>query len=186
LLTLRRSLGALAALLLAALAGVTWGIHGFAERPAELTTARAAVSQASGRAAQPPEPASRSPRTAAPDERRWLAVLDALDRLRAQAYERDDPALLQRVYLPGRHLAADSAQLRALVTAGDAARGVRHRLGRLDVLGAWAGHVRLRVVQSLLPSQRIQRGRVVGVIPGTPESAVLADLVATPAGWRLA
>jgi hypothetical protein len=106
--------------------------------------------------------------------------------VRAEAYERGDAALLDQVYLPGRHLRADAAQLAALASVGDTARGVRHRLGPLDVLAASVDHVRLRVVQSLPPSQRLHAGRVAAVIPGTPATAVLVDLVATPTGWRLA
>jgi hypothetical protein len=124
--------------------------------------------------------------SAEPAERRWFAVLDRLDSVRAQAYERGDATLLDRVYLPGRHLRADTAQLAELTSAGDTARGVRHRLGPLKVLAASADRVRVRVAQSLPPAQRLHAGHVVAVIPGTPGTTVLADLIATPAGWRLA
>jgi hypothetical protein len=175
--TARRAVAAGIALLAAALLGVAWGSTGSAERGAS----PGAASDQPAAAASP----AVSPR-AEPAERRWLRVLAVLDGVRAQAYERGDPAVLDRVYLPGRHLRADSAQLAALASAGDTARGVRHRLTRLDVLAVSAGQVRLRVLQSLLPSTRLHRGRVVGVLPGAPPTTVLVDLVATSAGWRLA
>jgi hypothetical protein len=189
----RRAVAFAVALLLAILLGVSWGSAGLPEWPADLAAARdtaprhpAAVAP-TGRTPRPrTAPAARGPAPAESDERRWLAVLGALDRVRAQAYERGDAALLGEVYLPGRHLRADSAQLAVLTSAGDTVRGVRHRLGSLDVLVRSEDHVRLRVVQSLPPAQRLHGGRAVAVIPGTPASAVLVDLVATPAGWRLA
>jgi hypothetical protein len=170
----RRVAAAGIALLAAALVGVAWGSTGLTERPGAPPGQPAAAAGPAGSA------------RVEPAERRWLRVLAALDGVRAQAYERGDPGLLSRVYLPGRHLRADSAQLAVLVSAGDTARGVRHRLTRLEVLAASSGHIRLRVVQSLPRSQRLRGGRVVGALPGTPPTAVLVDLVATPAGWRLA
>jgi eukaryotic-like serine/threonine-protein kinase len=179
--SIRRGVVAGIALIAAALVGVAWGSAGSTERPVSLATA--------GAPSGPPTRADADPAGSSriePDQRRWLQVLAALDGVRAQAYERGDTRLLTRVYLPGRHLQADSAQLAALVSAGDTARGVRHQMTRLDVLAASKDRVRLRVTQSLRQSQQIHGGHVVGVIPGTTETAVLVDLVATAAGWRLA
>jgi hypothetical protein len=202
-----RAASAAAALLLAALVGVAWGSVQPAERSGDLAVSRPATSDATppiaaaaATAISPPTatsgptdlvPLGRGVRPR-PERRiqaaagRWLLVVAALDARRARAYERGDPALLAHVYVPGRHLSADVAQLRALISAGDTARGVRHWLGPARVLVTSTTHVRLRVVQSLPPSERLRHGRVVTAIPGTPPTAVLVDLVATPAGWRLA
>jgi hypothetical protein len=191
--SIRRTVGAAIALLLAMLLGMAWGSSGSAERPADLAAAHPApnpgrtAAAASSRAVPARSlPSTTRPPSVDPAARHWRAVLAALDGMRALAYERGDPALLQQVYVPGRHLRVDSARLHALVSAGDTARGVRHLLGPLDVLTASADHVRVRVVQSLPPSQRLHGGRPVAAIPGTPQTAVMVDLIATPAGWRLA
>jgi len=191
--SLRRGVGAVLALLLVVLAGRAWGSAGPAERSTDLVTVPAPGplgppdAPSAARPARPGAvPATTGTPPAEPAERRWVVVLDRLDSVRAQAYERGDAALLARVYLPGRHLRADTAQLAEFTSAGDTARGVRHRLGPLDVLAVSVDHVRVRVVQSLPPSQRLHAGHVVAVIPGTPATTVLADLVATRAGWRLA
>jgi hypothetical protein len=171
---------AVLALATSALLGLAWGSHAITAGSTGRSTGHAMPAGMASTAAPG------TPRTVEPDQRRWLPILADLDGVRAQAYEHGDPALLSRVYLPGRHLRADSARLAALVSVGDTARGVRHRLTRIDVLAASNDHVRLRVLQSLRPSQRLHAGQVVGVIPGAAETAILVDLVGTPAGWRLA
>jgi eukaryotic-like serine/threonine-protein kinase len=189
-----RGVGVAFALLSAALLGMAWAAEP-ADRHASLTTARPQVAGTPattsatdlalpGRAGpSAPEPTPPEP---TPPTRPWLRVLAALDGVRARAYERGEAKLLEQVYVPGQHLRADVAQLRALTATGETARGVRHRLGPAQVVAVSDSRVRLRVVQALLPSQRLRRGDVVAAIPGTPESVVLVDLVATPGGWRLA
>lgn len=126
------------------------------------------------------------PAAPADDRRRWTTVLDALDVLRAAAYERGDVALLAQVYAGGPHLTADARQLRTLTGAGVTVRGVRHRLAVLEVLGGAAHSVRLRVSQALPPSTRFRSGRPVGTEAGSPPREVVLGLVLTEYGWRLA
>jgi hypothetical protein len=116
---------------------------------------------------------------------RWLPVVDRLDVVRATAYERGDVAMLAQVWMSGWRLQADVAQLRALLSSGCTARGVRHRFDGVDVLAVYAQRVRLRVRQWLPASQRVRAGRVVGDFAGSPPTVVSLDLVATDAGWRL-
>jgi eukaryotic-like serine/threonine-protein kinase len=164
-------------LVLALVAGVAWGAAGPGDRPASVTGPGGPSAASAGQGAGG---GSRA------DARRWLGVLDRLDAARAGAYERGDARLLDRVYAAGPHLSADAARLRALVAAGYTARGVRHRFGAVTVLQADAKRVRLRVEQWLPPSRRMRDGRVAGEIPGTTPAVIVVDLVATPAGWRLA
>jgi len=177
----------------AVLAGLASSLAVPADQHADLTTA---LPQAAGTPAATPATDLALPGragTAAPglpvptgSIQRWLRVLAALDGMRAGAYERGEAKLLEQVYVPGQHLRTDAAQLRTLTAMGETARGVRHRLGPAQVVAVSGGRVRLRVVQSLLASQRMRGGDVVAAVAGTPETVVLVDLVATPGGWRLA
>ena len=135
--------------------------------------------------AAPGQVAQPAPTAAAQGTDRWLRVLDGLDAVRATAYERGDVALLARVWVSGARLRADAAQLRALLSTGCTARGVRHGFGGVTVLGVDAQRVRLRVTQWLPASQRLRAGRVVGEFAASPPATVPLDLVATDGGWRL-
>ncbi|HEX6447066.1 MAG TPA: hypothetical protein VF053_18365 [Streptosporangiales bacterium] len=78
---------------------------------------------------QPTAAVSTATPTPAPAPSGWLRRLDALDRVRAGAYARGDPAALRRVYVAGSSaLTADTATLRRYL-----AEGLRVRDMRLDV-----------------------------------------------------
>jgi hypothetical protein len=138
--------------------------------------------------AAPAGPGAATPLTSARPvpARDWLAVLDRLDAVRSRAYERGDPALLRKVYLPGSHLRADTAQLGRITATGETVRGVRHRLRLVAVESSVPGQVRLRVAQSLPVSLRLRSGHPLGPVPGRPESVIVVELTLSPDGWRLA
>jgi len=184
--SVRRGVGVGITLLLAALVGVAWGASGSGERPSDLASAQVASTPERARPTSTGRPTGRSGAGNGSAVQHWLTVLGRLDGVRALAYERGDATLLDDVYVPGRHLRVDSAQLRALASTGDSARGLLHRLGPLQVLAVSRDRVRLRAVQSLPRSQRLHRGHPAGTIPGSPQTTVFVELVATPAGWRLA
>lgn len=186
--------------LLAALAGVGLAFARPSDRPADVLArqptadpvraggrepVRSGPVPAAGRSSTrplPARPAAGPPRSAAA----WRALLDGLDAVRARAYDTGDIALLGRVYRAGAHLSSDAAQLRGIVAAGDRVRGVRHRLRVISIQTQTPAAVRLRVAQALRPSVRLHGGRVVGPVPGTPETVIPIDLVRLGGSWRLA
>jgi hypothetical protein len=117
----------------------------------------------------------------------WPAVLDALDRARADAFAAADATKLTGVYATGSPLlAADRRAVAALVAADRRARGVRHAFRRAVVTSADDRTVVLRVVDVLAAYEVVDAsGRVVTRTAPRAEAAFVVRLVRTPSGWRL-
>jgi eukaryotic-like serine/threonine-protein kinase len=201
--SVRRLLGVTAVVLLGALGGIGWaaaGSRGWPADPASHALAGAAVerdtpaprpaaavaSPGTGAAARTRSPVSDRDGPLSTSALSWLAVLQSLDALRARAYDLGDVGLLHHVYAAGEHLTADTRQLRSIVASGCTVRGVRHRLRQPAILAQTRDRVRLRVLQSLPASTRLQSGQVLERVAGTAEAAITVDLLRTPDGWRLA
>jgi hypothetical protein len=118
----------------------------------------------------------------------WPAVLDELDRARADAFAAADATKLTSVYATGSPLlAADRRAVAALVAADRRARGVRHAFRRAVVTSADDRTVVLRVVDVLAAYEVVDAsGRVVTRTAPRAEAAFVVRLVRTPSGWRLA
>jgi len=115
-------------------------------------------------------------------------VLDELDRVRARAFARADPALLARVYATGSGAGrTDAAALASLAASGRTATGVRHEVRRVQEEAAGVRRAELRVVDVLRPHVvRGADGQALQQRPGRGEAAHRVVLVRTAAGWRIA
>jgi hypothetical protein len=132
---------------------------------------------------------TRSPAApAAPAVPDWAAVLDRLDRARAEAFARGDANALDLVYAPGsRLLAADRAAIARLSAAGQRARGVRHTTHAVTVTSYGAASAVLQVVDVLSAYELVDRtGRVVQRTAPRAEATFVVRLVQAAGGWRLA
>lgn len=128
----------------------------------------------------------RPPRTA-PTSRPvdWGDELARLDDLRARAFARRDPALLGRVYVHGRLLAADTALLARIVPPGCVLRGVHTRYS-----GVHAARRGPRVVVEATATLTASRLSCHGVpregAPGVPATRLRLVLVPSGDGTRIA
>ena len=114
-----------------------------------------------------------------------LAELDRLDALRARAYAHRDPALLRRVYVPGRLLRADTSTLTRLVPPGCGLAGVRTHFVPVAVRSR-AGHDVVTVTATLGRSRLVCAGRQRGAAPGSSATRLTVELVPTASGLRIA
>jgi hypothetical protein len=133
------------------------------------------------------EAATRVPPRATPSAPNWQAVLDELDRTRADALAAADVAALSAVYAPGsRLLLADHETVQRLATAGQRATGVRHTLRQVVVTSQDARSAVLQVVDELSAYEVVDRAGVV-VSRGAARAAAtfVVRLVRTGGGWRL-
>lgn len=106
--------------------------------------------------------------TRVPARSGWRGRLDGLDRRRALAYARDDPAALRQVYVAGsRVLAADTATLRRYVADGLCVRGMRLEVTGLSVVRHSRRAAVLAVTDRLAGYDVVDaRGRLVRHEPG--------------------
>lgn len=117
----------------------------------------------------------------------WANVLDALDDRRQTAFERGDPGLLRRVYLPHTAvLAADRQTLRAYVRRGLEIDGVSLRLLSVRPVSRGPRRARLRVVDRLGPARVRAPGGQWRALPRDEPTERIIVLAWTPDGWRIA
>jgi hypothetical protein len=170
--------GALAALI--GCAGVAWASIGTAQQhPPALATSRPAPQVETTAQPSPPRPAA-APTARHPD---WLAELDRLDAVRARAFAERRPALLARVYPPGRLRAADVAALARLVPPGCGLAGVRTRYRQLHLVARDGGAV-ITVGATIAASRLSCPGRATRTAPGA-HARLRIVLAQTSAGVRI-
>lgn len=117
----------------------------------------------------------------------WTAVVTGLDRSRALAFGRSDPAALRQVYAPGSDLrAGDEEVLRSLQARRVVARGLAHRLLSVGVVSDRGERVELRVAEQLSAYALVgSRGDVVERHTAGPVQQVVMVLDRGAAGWRV-
>ncbi len=132
----------------------------------------------------PRDPAISDP--AAPD-RRPRALVEALTRARARAWNATDPGLLGTLDAPGSPaLAGDRRALRAARDAGLRYAGVGLAVTRARLLRRGPGRATISATVDA-GAYRVVRGRtVVESRPGRAGASVVLDLLWTPRGWRVA
>jgi hypothetical protein len=116
----------------------------------------------------------------------WRSILTRLSRLRARAWRRGQPRLLQRLYVAeATALRSDRLMLRRYVRRGLTVRGVQLAFGQLRVASRAHRVVHLRVVDQLQAAVAIGRdgGRV--HLPSDRPTRHLITLARTPRGWRI-
>jgi hypothetical protein len=180
-----------AGLLAALVAGLLWWGHGPGQpdHPADAPRPAPAGAPAAtgGHATREPAPVApvgaagpsravgvRTPQPAPPpaalDAVAARRVLAGLDAVRARAYVRRDPTLLDRVYASARLRRQDTAQLRAIVPAGCGLAGVHNRYRDVTVVARDADRVTLRARVVLHASRLLCSGRAAGrARAGRPE-----------------
>ncbi|WP_037362158.1 serine/threonine protein kinase [Nakamurella lactea] len=117
----------------------------------------------------------------------WSEVATSLDRARANALTRRDPALLNRVYTAGSSARkADAATISRLRDRGVRVSGAAHRILAVRLLADGAT-IRLEVTD-LLPSYQVldMQGAPIGVTPAREQGRRLLVLARTPDGFRIA
>lgn len=117
---------------------------------------------------------------------RWATVLTGFDLIRADAFERGRPDLLDRVYVPGSEILR--VDRRMLETYSD--RGIRIDDLRMSVLSAEPverspRRIRLEVLDRLLLTRVSLPDGSVRDLPRDQPSRHTIDLVLTEAGWRI-
>ena len=118
----------------------------------------------------------------------WRDRVRALDRARSVVFARGAAAGLRDVYAAGSSAAvADAAAVAALTTVGAVAPGVRHEVLGLRILSATPSRARLELTDRM-PGYRVldRRGKVLRAVPPRAARTFRLDLVASPAGWRIA
>jgi eukaryotic-like serine/threonine-protein kinase len=130
--------------------------------------------------ASTPSPSARAT-AGGPD---WPAQLASLDAVRAAAFATRDPALLRRVYLPGRLLETDVALLNQLVPAGCGLAGAHTSYTGVhaEVRG---DRVVVSVTATLRPSQLVCGGRTRATAAGAGPTRLQLVLERTSAGVRI-
>lgn len=119
--------------------------------------------------------------------RRWVEMLERLDRRRSRAWSRGEPWRLTSVYAAHTpELARDRAALRAYLSRGLRVDGVSLRYAAVDVVRSHQGWVRLRVVDQLSPVRVVTADDVGRWLPRDRPSRHLIELRREPAGWRIA
>lgn len=118
----------------------------------------------------------------------WTALLDSLDRARAEAFSRAATDGLAAVWAPGSAgLAADTAAVRRLADAGRVATGLRHRVIELEVRQQSPDRVTLRTVDVLAPHEvRTIGGTVLEQVGERPAASYDVVLVKSSGRWLLA
>lgn len=170
-------------LALAALAGWASGRRGPVDS-AQVPQLPAATSTPAARTSPAPKVVKPDAPPAIPD---WRRILERLDEIRADALERAEPAVLTKVYAGGSPgLAADTAALLRLRTAGLSARGVRHEFQSVQQTSYDGKRAVLRVVDALAAYDVVDAaGDVVRSVPARSGASYIAELQLTPQGWRL-
>ena len=199
--TARPALGraAVAALVLAGLAGVVWlGLDRVGGEGPDPGAEVSASPVAAASAAPAPEPTSVGRRAPAADSTEtprtasgWRPIVEELYARRAEAFATGAADQLDGVYTEGSSLrTADEAHVRALVDAAERLQGFApavHEVSHVDVDGA-------RAVVDLVDSWpeyevvgagRGEEGVVLRTAPGRPATAVRMVLVQTGQGWRI-
>jgi len=120
-------------------------------------------------------------------ERDWADVLRSLDRIRAEAWRRGDPAELVRVYAPGSPLLQeDQARLGAYTDRGLRVTGARTTYHVVGVVWARSDRVGLVVVDRLGRSRAVssvsERSRA---LPRDDVARHVITLRRIDAGWRI-
>src|SRR5262249_55354834 len=113
-------------------------------------------------------------------------VLAALDAIRAAAYARRDPTLLDTVYASATLLARDRAQLLAIVPSGCGLHGVRTTFTPVSVAHRSPTAMTVRARMAITPSRLVCDGTVSGTAPGSRGAVVLLRLVRQGTGYRIA
>ena len=164
-------------------AGVAWASIGTAQERPELPVTSVPPPQAETSLHLP----DRTPRTAAPvpvvHHPDWLAELNRLDSLRARAYATRRPALLHRVYPPGRLRVADAAALSRLVPPGCRLDGADTQYTRASVVEN-GGRAVVTASATIAPSRLICPDRAAQAAPGV-HARLRIVLTQTAAGVRI-
>jgi hypothetical protein len=150
-----------------------------------------------GAAHQPPTAARASSDTAvglggtgcagAAVDRRWLVVLQAIDRRRATAWRLGNPALLRAVYVPGSvELRADQQMLAAYVRRGLRVSGADMRFMSVGVEIQRPRSVSLLVVDRLGPAAALDRAGHREPLPHDLPTRHRIQLESVGHQWRIA
>jgi hypothetical protein len=117
----------------------------------------------------------------------WVAQVQRLDGVRAQAFNEASPAILNSVYAPGSPaLAADRASLAALARRHARVQGLTHRVLSATRIGADGDETVLRVVEQLTAYTLVD-AHDKAVERHTAGPAVTQEVVLVPGadGWRV-
>ncbi len=181
-----------AALLSAVAGGVTFvRAHGSAGRQVEAVGASSplrAISPSSAGSSSVTSTARRTtPSTATPPADTAAVALAALDAVREQAFGRNQPALLAKVYAPGPLLAQDAALLARVVPPGCALVGLRTSYSTLQTTSAGPDRLVLRVRATLAPSTLLCAGaRSATASGGGPANLRIELLRSADGAYRIA
>jgi hypothetical protein len=182
LLLVARRRGVLAAAIGAVvLAALVAAVTGLVHLPSSAAQASAPVV-----ARSPTAEKSTSRGPAAPATESPTVVLAQLDALRGQAFERNQPALLTQVYLPGPLLEQDTALLRKVVRPGCALLGVHTTFAVTQVAGIGPELITVRVQATLAPSTLVCAGLPTATEPGAGPTTLRIALMRSGQHYRVA
>jgi hypothetical protein len=192
-----RSVGVVAFASVVLAAAMLWWLHGRGSAPRSVAVPHAnrstrvtassvpASPTASGQRSIPPTVSSVAPARHL-DAAAARQVLGRLDRIRARAYARREPALLKRVYVRGPLRTRDVAQLRSTVPAGCALIGASTSYADPAVTARHGAEVTVRVTTRLHTSTLSCGGAPAGHARASKPRTLRITVHRSQGGYRIA